>query len=154
TREEHLLRARDLADRAKVLAAGSESMLSLQATLLRIEGRNEEAIAAYNALTAEHPTPAAYSAHLARQLIIGGRRATAGPLLKKAMERDRGGTPLFAVYGTLGQAFIRLGHDEEAIDWLRAAKEQSAGLSPQFIQWLAIAYAHAGRIEAAQRELR
>jgi DNA-binding winged helix-turn-helix (wHTH) protein/TolB-like protein len=152
-RQEYLLRARDLGDSAKARAAGSESMLSLQAALLRIEERHEEAIAAYTALTVAHPTRAIYFSNLARSLILVGRSAEAVPLLKNAIELDRGEVPLFAVYGTLGQALIRLGRDEEAVDWLRAAKEQSAGLSPQFIEWLAIAYAHTARIEAAQREL-
>jgi hypothetical protein len=47
---ERLFRARTLADKARALAADSESMLELQSRILRAEGRFDEALAAYTAL--------------------------------------------------------------------------------------------------------
>jgi adenylate cyclase len=153
SRDEYLQRARVLADRARALAAGSESMLNLQALFLRVEGRYEEAVAAYRVLTLDHPTRAIYHLNLARNLILVGRSAEAASLLQQAIRLNAGELPLFVVYGVLGQSLIRLGRDDEAVDWLRAAKEQSAGFD-QISQWLAIAYAHTGKIDDAQRELR
>jgi adenylate cyclase len=153
-REELLERARRLAEQARALAAGSESMLSLQAYILRVERRWHEAIAAYTALMQAHPKSALYRTHLALSLMSVGQSAEALPLLEEAIELDRGEAARFILYGNVGNALMRLGRDEEAIKWLRTAKEQSSGFSPQLSQWLAVAYAHAGKIEDAKRELR
>jgi len=128
-------------------------MLNLQAFILRVERHYEEAIAAYTALKQADPTSVRYHVELARNLILTGRSAEAVPLLQEHIRRTDGSAPLFVLYGALGQALIHLERDDEAIDWLRAAKEQSSGFSPQINRWLAIAYAHTGKIEAAQREL-
>jgi adenylate cyclase len=49
---------------------------------------------------------------------------------------------------------LRLGRNDEAIDWVRAAKEQSSGASTFLSLWLTAAFAHAGKGEEARRELR
>ena len=53
--DERLPRIRSLAERSRALAAGSESMRYLQAEILRVDGRNEEALAAFTALMQAHP---------------------------------------------------------------------------------------------------
>jgi TolB-like protein len=153
-RDELLLRGRTYAERARTVAVGTEPMLNLQAFLLRVEGRFDEAIAAYRALMQANPTTSRYHAEFARNLILVGRSAEAVPLLQEAITRSNSAEPRFVLYGALGQALIRLGRDDEAIDWLLAAREQSSGFSPQINRWLAIAYAHAGKMGDARRELR
>jgi len=95
-----------------------------------------------------------YHVDLAQSLIVMGRSAEAVPLLEEAIRRSDVAAPRFVPYGALGQALIRLGRNDEAIDWLLAAREQSSGLIPQIYLLLVAAYANAGRIEDARRELR
>jgi adenylate cyclase len=148
--DERLLRARTLADRARALAADSEPMLALQARILRVEGRFDEALAAYTALMR---SSGHFRVDVAFCLIKLGRSAEAVPLLEEAIRLDRDMRPRFAMYFDLGLALVHIGRYEEAISWLRAANEASHGSSPQLPWNLAIAYAHAGKIVDARREL-
>jgi adenylate cyclase len=152
--DERLLRARALADRARALVAGSPSMLSLQALILRAEGRFDEALAAYTSLM---QLPGRYRTTYLSQaawcLMALGRSAEAIPLQQEALRLDRGATERFAIYNGLGLALNRVGRYDEAVKRLRAAKEESSGSSPQVSRNLAIAYAHTGRIADAWREL-
>jgi adenylate cyclase len=148
--DERLLRARTLADKARALAADSESMLELQARTLRAEGRFDEALAAYAALMRS-------SGHLridvAWCLIHLGRSAEAVPLLEEAIRFDGDMRVRFSRYWALGVALVHTGRYEEAISWLRAANEAFSGSSRQISWNLAIAYAHAGKVADARREL-
>jgi len=148
--DERLLRARTLADRARARAAGSEAMLALQAQILRAEGRFDEALAAYAALMR---SSGRFRGAVARCLIALGRSAEAVPLLEEAIRLDRDASALYTRYNALGLALIRIGRYEEAIGWLRAANEASSGSSPQISWNLTVAYAHAGKIADARREL-
>ena len=148
------LRGNAYVDRARAVAAGSEAMFGLQAYLLRAENRFDEAIVAYKTLMHAAPDSVRYHVDLARSLIAVGRSAEAVTLLEEAIRRDDIAAPRFVPYGALGQALIRLGRNDEAIDWLLAAREQSSGLIPQIYLLLAAAYGNAGRIEDARRELR
>jgi len=148
--DERLLRARTLADRARTRAAGSEAMLALQAQILRAEGRFDEALAAYAALMR---SSGRFRGAVARCLIALGRSAEAVPLLEEAIRLDRDASALYTRYNALGLALIRIGRYEEAIGWLRAANEASSGSSPQISWNLTVAYAHAGKIADARREL-
>jgi adenylate cyclase len=148
--DERLFRARTLADRARALAADSESMLALQARILRVEGRFDEALAAYTALMR---SSGYFRVDVAMCLIALGRSAEAVPLLEEAIRLDRHMRPRFTMYLDLGVALVRTGRYEEAISWLRAANEASHGSTPQISWNLAIAYAHAGKVADARREL-
>jgi adenylate cyclase len=148
--DERLLRVRTLADRAGALAADSESMLALQARILRAEGRFDDALAAYAELMR---SSGRFRVDFARCLIALGRSAEAVPLLEEATRLDRDMRARFSRYWSLGVALVRIGRHEEAISWLRAAKEAFSGSSPQISWNLAIAYAHAGKVADAQREL-
>jgi tetratricopeptide (TPR) repeat protein len=147
--DERLLRARTLADRARALAADSESMLALQARILRAEGRPDEALAAYALMRSSGH----FRVDVAWCLIALGRPAEAVPLLEEAIRLDRNMRARFSRYYALGAALVRTGRYEEAISWLRAANEASSGSSPQISWHLAIAYAHAGKVADARREL-
>jgi adenylate cyclase len=147
--DDRLLRARTLADRARALAADSESMLALQARILRAEGRADEALAAYALMRPSDHFPV----DVAWCLIHLGRPAEAVPLLEEAIRLDRGMRTRFFGYLALGVALVRTGRYEEAISWLRAANEASSGSSPQISWNLAIAYAHSGKVADARREL-
>src|SRR5215475_4364880 len=76
-RDERLARARSLADRARALAPGSEGLLRLQATILRAEGRSDEAVTAYTRLLEAHPDSVPYRIELAFALSEAGRSAEA-----------------------------------------------------------------------------
>jgi adenylate cyclase len=153
-RDDLWFRGSSYAERARAVAAGSEAMFELQAYLLRAEGRFDEAIVAYKALMHAAPDSVRYHVDLARSLIAVGRSGEAVPLLEEAIRRGDAAAPRFVPYGALGQALIRRGRNDEAIDWLLAAREQSSGLVPQIYLLLAAAYGNAGRIEDARRELR
>ena len=144
-----LLRARSLAARARALAAGSESMLVLQGRILRAENRFDEALAAYTSLM---QSSGRYHAEVAWCLIYLGRSAEAIPMLQEAIRLDRE-PRRYLLYHALGRALVRLGRDEEAINWLRAAREHSSGSSPAIDWALAMAYGHTGKIADARREL-
>jgi adenylate cyclase len=146
---DRLLRARTLANGAGALAADSESMLALQARILRAQGRADEALAAYAPMRSSGHFPV----DVAWCLIHLGRSAEAVPLLEEAIRLDRSMQTRFMGYLALGVALVRIGRYEEAISWLRAANEASAGSSPQISWNLAIAYAHAGKVVDARREL-
>jgi adenylate cyclase len=146
---ERLLRARTLADKAHSLSADSQSMLALQARILRAEGRFDEALAAYTALMGSSGN---FRVDVAMCLISLGRSAEAVPLLEE-IRLDRDMRARLAKYMGLGMALVRMGRYEEAISWLRAGKEASSGSNP-FASWnLAIAYAHVGKVADARREL-
>src|SRR6266446_5289584 len=153
-RDDLWFRGRSYVDRARAVAAGSEAMFGMQAYLLRAEGRFDEAILAYTALMRAAPDSVRYHLDLAQSLIAVGRSAEAVPVLEEAIRRSDVAAPRFVPYGALGQALIRLGRNDEAIDWLLAAREQSSGLVPQIYLLLAAAYGNAGRIADARRELR
>jgi tetratricopeptide (TPR) repeat protein len=148
--DERLLRARTLADKAHALAADSESMLELQARIMNAEGRFDESLAACTALMR---SSGHFSVPVAWCLIALGRSAEAVPLLEEAIRLDRGTRTRFMGYRALGVALVRIGRYQEAISWLRAANEASSGSSPQISWTLAIAYAHAGKVADARREL-
>ena len=153
-REERLARARSLADNARALDPGSEGLLRLQGTILRAEGRSDEAVAAYTRLLQAHPDSTAYRVDLAFALMEAGRSADAIPLFRDAIRLDRGDGPRFAMFNGLGGTLIRVGRSDEAIEWMRAAQQDSAGGNPSLHRHLAIAYAYAGKLEDARRELR
>jgi adenylate cyclase len=148
--DERLLRARTLADRARALAADSESILALQARILRAEGRFDEALAAYTALMR---SSGRFHVDVAGCLIALGRSAEAVPLLEEGIWRDRDMLARFSRYWALGVALVHIGRYEEAISWLRAANEVFSGSSPAISWNLAIAYAHAGKVADSRREL-
>jgi tetratricopeptide (TPR) repeat protein len=58
------------------------------------------------------------------------------------------------MYHGLGAALIRVGRSDEAIEWLRAAQQESPGAAPNVHRRLAVSYAYAGKLEDARRELR
>ena len=122
-REERLARANSLADRARALAPGSEELLRLQATILRAERRSDEAVAAYTRLLQAHPDAIPYRVELAFALSEAGRSAEAIRFFQDAIRLDRGDGPRFAMYNGLGGALIRVGRSNEAIEWLRAARQ-------------------------------
>jgi adenylate cyclase len=147
-KDERLARARTLADRARALAVDSDSVLALQAQILRAEGRFEEALAAFTALMR---SSGRYRVDVALCLIALGRSAEAVPLLEE-IRLDRHMAARFSKYWALGVALVNVGRYEEAVSWLLAAKE--AFSSNPFTYWyLAITYAHAGKVADAQREL-
>jgi adenylate cyclase len=148
--DDRLLRVRSLADRARALAADSEPMLALQALILRVEGRFDEALSAYTALMR---SSGHFRVDVAWCLIHLGRSAEAVPLLEEAIRLDRDMRARFTRYFALGVALVRIGRYEEAVSWLRAANEASSGFSPQISWNLAIAYVHAGKVADARREL-
>jgi adenylate cyclase len=74
-------------------------------------------------------------------------------MLEEATWLDRDMRARFSRYWVLGVALVRIGRYEEAISWLRAANEAFSGSSPQISWNLAIAYAHAGKVADARREL-
>jgi adenylate cyclase len=145
-----LLRARTLANRGRALAADSESILALQARILRAEGRVDEALTAYTALMR---SSGHFRADVAGCLIALGRSAEAVPLLEEAIRPDRDMRAHFSRYWALGVALVHIGRYEEAIGWLRAANEGFSGSIPSISWNLAIAYAHAGNVADARREL-
>jgi len=153
-REEPLARARSLADKARRLVAGSEMLLRLQATILRAEGRSDEAVAADARLLQAHPDSVLYRVALALALIQAGRSAEAIPLLRDAIRFNRGEGSRFTMYQALGAALIRVGKGDEAIEWLRAAQQESGGAAPGLNRRLAVSYVYAGKLEDARRELR
>ncbi len=155
-REEPLARARSLVDKARTLAAGSEMLLRAQATILRAEGRSEEAIDANTRLLQARPDLVINHVGLALSLIQAGRSAEAIPHLRDAirLKRDPGDGSRFTMYNNLGAALIRVGRSDEAIEWLRAAQQEAGGAAPTVNRRLAASYAYAGKLEDARRELR
>jgi hypothetical protein len=125
-------------------------MLELQARLLSAQGRYDEALEAYvmlNRSSGHFRIPVAWS------LIAVGRSAEAIPLLEEAIRLDRGMRTRFMGNFALGVALVHIGRYDEAISRLRAANEACSGSSPQISWNLAIAYAHAGKVADARREL-
>src|SRR5579871_128407 len=153
-REERLARARSLVEKARALAPGSEGLLRVQATILRAEGRSDEAVTAYTRLLQDRGDSVPYRVGLAFALIEAGRSAEAIPFFREAIELDRGDGSRFSMYNGLGGALIRVGRSDEAIEWLRAAQQESSGALPFLNRRLAVSYAYAGKLEDARRELR
>jgi adenylate cyclase len=129
-------------------------LLRLQATILRAEGRSEEAVAANTRLLQARPDLVINRVALALSLIQVGRSAEAIPLLQDAIRLNRGEGSLFTMYNQLGAALIRVGRSDEAIEWLRAAQQEAGGAAPTVNRRLAVSYAYAGKLEDARRELR
>jgi len=153
-RGERLARARSLADKARALAPGSEELLRLQATILRAEGRLDEAAAAFTKLLQAHPDSVPYRVELGFALSDAGRSAEAIPIFQDAIRLYRGDGSRFGMYQGLGTALIRAGRSDEAIEWLRAAQQESSGAAPFLNRRLAVSYAYAGKLDDARRELR
>jgi adenylate cyclase len=82
-----------------------------------------------------------------------GRSAEVVRMLEEVTWLDRDMRARFSRYWVLGVALVRIGRYEEAISWLRAADEAFSGSSPQISWNLAIAYARAGKVADARREL-
>jgi predicted Zn-dependent protease len=152
-RDKRLLRANTLAEQARTVAAGSESLLALQAQILQADGRLDDAIAAFTALLQNDPKALHYRTNLALCLLQAGRSGEATPLLEEAIRLDRSEAAQFMIYSALGQACVSIGRNDEGISWLRAAQQRSSGFSRLVNRWLAVAYAHAGKLQDARREL-
>jgi hypothetical protein len=73
--------------------------------------------------------------------------------VEEAIRPDRDVLARFSRYWALGVALVHIGRYEEAISWLIAANEAVSGSSPSISWNLAIAYAHAGKVADARREL-
>jgi DNA-binding winged helix-turn-helix (wHTH) protein/TolB-like protein len=156
-RDRRLHRASTLAEQARRVAAGSKSLLALQAQILQAEGRLDDAIAAFTTLLQMDPMdPKAvgYLTDLALCLLETGRPTEALPLLEEVVRIDRGEAFQFTIYSALGEAYVSIGRNDEGINWLRAAQQRSSGFSPHINRWLTIAYAYAGKLADARRELR
>ena len=151
-RNQRLERARSLVSQARAIAGESESSLGLQALIHRLSGRYIEAVAAYTALLQTDPTSVAYRQGLARSLMALGRSEEVLPLLQESIKLDRGAYSPQDLYENLGDALVRLGRNEEALDWLRAADEHSSEYNRRIKLLLAIAYAHLGNVVASHRE--
>jgi hypothetical protein len=82
-----------------------------------------------------------------------GRSEEALPLLRKAIslgvDEPRGYVSIF----NMGRALVRLGRDDEAVEWLRRATQEAPVVPAGVHQLLAIAYAHLGYSANARREL-
>jgi TolB-like protein len=98
--DERLLRVRTLADKARALVADSESMLELQARILSLEERFDEALVAYMALSR---SSGRFRIPVAWSLIALGRSAEAVPLLEEAIRLDHDMWTRFMGYFALGR---------------------------------------------------
>jgi tetratricopeptide (TPR) repeat protein len=114
----------------------------------------DEAVAAFTRLLQAHPDSVPYRVELAFALSEAGRSAEAIPIFQDAVRLDRGDGSRLGMYQGLGAALIRVGRSDEAIEWLRAAQQESSGVTPFLNRRLAVSYAYAGKLDDARRELR
>jgi DNA-binding winged helix-turn-helix (wHTH) protein/TolB-like protein/tetratricopeptide (TPR) repeat protein len=149
---QRVARARGLVKEARAIEGESESLLALQALIHYRSERYTDAIAAYTSLLRAHPASAVYREGLARSLFGLGRSEDAIPLLQEAIKLDHGEYPPQDLYENLGEALMRVGRDTDALEWLRAADEQSSDQHGRIKVLLAVAYAHTGDVKAARRE--
>ena len=146
-------RAQNLIDEARKIAPDIRHVLDAQAVMLVTEGRWDEAQSAYRHLLDRYPD----DVHLLNQVaicsIVLGRSEEALPLLRKAVSLGPDDPWAFTHEANLGLAFVRLGRDGEAVEWLRRAKQDAPVVPASVYSLLAAAYAQLGRIDDAHREL-
>jgi tetratricopeptide (TPR) repeat protein len=71
----------------------------------------------------------------------------------KAMEIDPKNPYFWTFYNNGGAAHLMLGHDHEAVEWLRKSLEAEPTNIPSTYFWLASAYANDGQSDNAKQAL-
>jgi class 3 adenylate cyclase/TolB-like protein/Flp pilus assembly protein TadD/rhodanese-related sulfurtransferase len=146
-------RARQLIEQARDIAPGTRPVLTHQALLLRVEGRWDEAEAAYRHLLDRYPDDFGLNNQVAVCDIALGRSEEALPLLRKAISLSLDEPQGYISLANLGRALVLLGRDGEAVEWLRRAKQEAPVVPVGVHRHLAAAYAHLGRMADARMEL-
>ena len=149
-----IAQARALLTEAREREPGSAEVRGTHAYILRAEGRYEEALAASLHAIQTDPDNVTLHNQIAVCSLLLGRPADAVAALENVFRLDPDDRALVN-HRLMGMALVRLHRDDEAIDHLRRALENGRAESDAKIQgYLAVAYAHTGRIAEARRALK
>ena len=151
-------RAKAMLARATALAPDSEEVLMSTENWLRYEPAGcPQAIVAAQKLIDRFPNDALGYAHLGFCKTEMGHPEEEVELVEKALRLNPSDPNLYYRYRRMGMAACLLGRDEQAIVWLARAQALNPGAIRESLnstyRYLAVAYAHTGRVEEAQRTL-
>jgi tetratricopeptide (TPR) repeat protein len=150
--ESDFRRAGELAEQA--VAASPRDYLARYAkgSVLRFQGRCEEAIAEYEAALESNPNWLNSLDFLAACKLLTGSIEEAISLEQRAIRLGPRDPYIGNFYLRIGQAHLLLAHTDEAIAWLEKAARATPGAGGSHA-WLAAAYALKGETERAGSEL-
>jgi tetratricopeptide (TPR) repeat protein len=135
------------------LEPGSTEVLRTQAYVLRGEGRFDEALAAYRHLLQIKADDASIFNQIAVCSLQLGHLEDAVEALRRALQLDPSDRSLVN-QKLMGETLVLLRRDEAAIDYLQRGLEIGRLESNSEIHgFLAVAYAHTGRLTDARHEL-
>src|SRR4051794_21376642 len=120
-RGDGLERAANLLRAAAAINPNHPLVLGSNAYLLDVQGRNAEAVSAYQRIVDEFPDDISALTSLAGCLTVAGRSEEAVPLLEAAIRRGPRHPRAWSRYRLLGRAFLYLERNEEAIFWTKRA---------------------------------
>jgi adenylate cyclase len=152
TYDRDLQRAEELALEALAAAPRSPLAHSARASVLRVQGRLEEAIAEYETVLASNPNEVNALAAIGRCKIFIGPIEDAIPAQEQAIRLSPRDPQIASWYFRIGQAHFLKSRTVEAIRWLERARRENPEI-PHFRAYLAAAYALNGEAEQAAAEL-
>jgi adenylate cyclase len=146
---EHLQQAADLADRAVAIDPKNITVLQATAFVLCAQGRATEAVPILERTLEETPNNAGSYSNMAFALLHAGKEQRAIDLLRKAIRLSPQDPFIDLFYLNLGLANLRLGHINEAIEWLQRSVNRNPSLDFAYLM-LASAYALCDRMGEAR----
>ena len=152
-----LRRAEQLLAAAEALSPNSLAVVELRAFVRRVQGRCDEAIAAYQQVIDADPNEFVSYAQIGVCKLMQGQPEAALPPLREAIRRNPADPYIWLRYGRVGEAFLQLHQPEDAIPWLRRSLEENPARAEasSFANRVNIisALAYAGRGDEARRQV-
>jgi len=137
--------------------ANHRNVLDAAAYLLFHQGRNSEALHAYQRLLDEYPEHGASCNQIGYCLVRAGRAEEAIPTIEMAMRLDPRSKFNYSRYANMSMALLMIERDEEAIAWSLRALAANPTVFPhlkaQHYIRMAAAHARLGQFSEAQRAL-
>ena len=156
-RPNDLPRAEQLLAAAEAERPDSLGVVQLRAFVRRVQGRCDEAIAAYQQVIDSDPNAATAYGQIAICKMRQGLPAEAVPLLRENIRRSPAGPEIWTRYALMGEALLRLRQPADAIPWLQRAldtnpaRDERSSVSSRV--HIVSALAHAGHATEARQQL-
>jgi TolB-like protein/DNA-binding winged helix-turn-helix (wHTH) protein/Tfp pilus assembly protein PilF len=155
--EDELERAAALIETAAAISPSHRSVLDATAYLLFHQGRNTEALRAYERLLDEYPNHGPAYNQIGYCLVRIGRAEEAIPMIERAIRLDPRSPFNYSRYENMSMALLMIGSDEEAIGWSQRALAANPTVFPhlraQHNIRMAAAHARLGHLDEAHRLL-
>jgi tetratricopeptide (TPR) repeat protein len=151
-RADRLAKAEEAINKAIKLEPISAGAFLTRGGVLRARGDYRQAIAAFEEALKQNPNFANAYAELGLTLIDVGQPEKTAELVQKALDINPDDFARYIWFFWAGVAALYMDQPEEALKWLRQSHEANSQYD-NTLRLMAVAYAHAGDWEQAQRKM-